>query len=136
VGTSVAHALGYALRIPVIPIHHLEGHLLSPLLADPAPEFPFVALLVSGGHTQLMRVGAIGDYTLLGETLSFGAGKINGEVNIAAVDLNDALLGGFVHKIDGVLIPRSLPLKTIVDIAVSNGFNTQILQLLRVADTR
>src|SRR3989338_7346334 len=75
VGASVANALAYALDIPVIGIHHLEGHLLSPLLSDPAPEFPFVALLVSGGHTQLMRVDGIGRYTLLGETLDDAAGE-------------------------------------------------------------
>ena len=75
VGASVASALAYALDIPVIGIHHLEGHLLSPLLSDPAPEFPFVALLVSGGHTQLMRVDGIGQYTLLGETLDDAAGE-------------------------------------------------------------
>ncbi len=75
VGASVANALAYALAIPTIGIHHLEGHLLSPLLSDPAPEFPFVALLVSGGHTQLMRVDGVGQYTLLGETLDDAAGE-------------------------------------------------------------
>ncbi len=75
VGASVANALAYALDIPTIGIHHLEGHLLSPLLSDPAPEFPFVALLVSGGHTQLMRVDGVGLYTLLGETLDDAAGE-------------------------------------------------------------
>lgn len=75
VGASVANALAYALNIPTIGIHHLEGHLLSPLLSDPAPEFPFVALLVSGGHTQLMRVDGVGQYTLLGETLDDAAGE-------------------------------------------------------------
>ena len=75
VGASVANALAYALDIPAIGIHHLEGHLLSPLLSDPAPEFPFVALLVSGGHTQLMRVDGVGRYTLLGETLDDAAGE-------------------------------------------------------------
>ncbi|MBI3479805.1 MAG: tRNA (adenosine(37)-N6)-threonylcarbamoyltransferase complex transferase subunit TsaD [Nitrosomonadales bacterium] len=75
VGASVANALAYALDIPAIGIHHLEGHLLSPLLSDPAPEFPFVALLVSGGHTQLMRVDGVGQYTLLGETLDDAAGE-------------------------------------------------------------
>src|SRR5205085_8243414 len=63
------------LGVPVLGIHHLEGHLLSPLLANPAPEFPFVALLVSGGHTQLMRVGGVGDYILLGDTLDDAAGE-------------------------------------------------------------
>ncbi|MCK9202174.1 MAG: tRNA (adenosine(37)-N6)-threonylcarbamoyltransferase complex transferase subunit TsaD [Gallionella sp.] len=75
VGASVANALAYALDIPTIGIHHLEGHLLSPLLSDPAPEFPFIALLVSGGHTQLMRVDGVGRYTLLGETLDDAAGE-------------------------------------------------------------
>ena len=75
VGASVANALAYARGIPTIGIHHLEGHLLSPLLSDPAPEFPFVALLVSGGHTQLMRVDGVGLYTLLGETLDDAAGE-------------------------------------------------------------
>lgn len=75
VGASVATALGYTLSIPVVGIHHLEGHLLSPLLATPAPEFPFVALLVSGGHTQLMSVEAAGQYALLGETRDDAAGE-------------------------------------------------------------
>jgi len=75
VGASVAHGMAYALRIPALGVHHLEGHLLSPLLSTPSPEFPFVALLVSGGHTQLMRVGGVGDYQLLGETLDDAAGE-------------------------------------------------------------
>ncbi len=75
VGASVANALGFALGLPTIGIHHLEGHLLSPLLSDPAPDFPFVALLVSGGHTQLMRVDGVGEYQLLGETLDDAAGE-------------------------------------------------------------
>ncbi len=75
VGASVATGLGLALDRPVVGIHHLEGHLLSPLLAEPRPEFPFVALLVSGGHTQLMRVDGVGQYTLLGETQDDAAGE-------------------------------------------------------------
>ena len=75
VGASIACALAYALDVPAIGIHHLEGHLLSPLLSDPAPEFPFVALLVSGGHTQLMRVNGVGKYILLGESLDDAAGE-------------------------------------------------------------
>jgi N6-L-threonylcarbamoyladenine synthase len=75
VGAAFAHGLGLALGRPVIGVHHLEGHLLSPLLSDPAPEFPFVALLVSGGHTQLMAVTRLGDYRLLGETLDDAAGE-------------------------------------------------------------
>lgn len=75
VGASVANGLALALNKPVIGVHHLEGHLLSPLLAAQAPEFPFVALLVSGGHTQLMRVDDVGEYTMLGETLDDAAGE-------------------------------------------------------------
>jgi N6-L-threonylcarbamoyladenine synthase len=75
VGASVANGLALALYKPVIGVHHLEGHLLSPLLAAQAPEFPFVALLVSGGHTQLMRVDDVGEYTMLGETLDDAAGE-------------------------------------------------------------
>ena len=75
VGCGLAAALGYALGKPVVGVHHLEGHLLSPLLAQPAPSFPFVCLLVSGGHTQLLRVRAPGDYELLGETLDDAAGE-------------------------------------------------------------
>ena len=75
VGASVAAGLGLALGKPVLGIHHLEGHLLSPLLAEPRPEFPFVALLVSGGHTQLMRVDGVGAYRLLGETQDDAAGE-------------------------------------------------------------
>ena len=75
VGASVATGLGLALGRPVVGIHHLEGHLLSPLLSDPRPDFPFIALLVSGGHTQLMRVDGVGRYTLLGETQDDAAGE-------------------------------------------------------------
>ena len=69
VGASVANGLGFALGKPVIGVHHLEGHLLSPLLAVPRPRFPFVALLVSGGHTQLHAVHGVGEYVLLGDTV-------------------------------------------------------------------
>ena len=75
VGASFAHGLALSLRIPVIGIHHLEGHLLSPLLSARPPQFPFVALLVSGGHTQLMRVDGVGRYVLLGETQDDAAGE-------------------------------------------------------------
>ena len=75
VGAGVACALGASLQKPVIGVHHLEGHLLSPFLSSDPPEFPFVALLVSGGHTQLMRVDGVGQYTLLGETIDDAAGE-------------------------------------------------------------
>lgn len=75
VGGSVATSLGYALGIPVIGVHHMEGHLLAPMLEPEPPEFPFVALLVSGGHTQLVSVRGIGDYQMLGESLDDAAGE-------------------------------------------------------------
>ncbi|MDR1349492.1 MAG: tRNA (adenosine(37)-N6)-threonylcarbamoyltransferase complex transferase subunit TsaD [Zoogloeaceae bacterium] len=74
-GAAFAEGLAVSLNKPVLPVHHLEGHLLSPLLADDAPEFPFVALLVSGGHTQLMGVTGVGRYELLGETQDDAAGE-------------------------------------------------------------
>ena len=75
VGCAFAEALAVALDKPTIPVHHLEGHLLSPLLSNDPPSFPFVALLVSGGHTQLMQVTGVGEYQLLGETLDDAAGE-------------------------------------------------------------
>lgn len=75
VGAGVASALAAALGRPLLGVHHLEGHLLSPFLSADPPAFPFVALLVSGGHTQLMRVDDVADYTLLGETIDDAAGE-------------------------------------------------------------
>ncbi len=75
VGCAFAEALALAMGKPTMPVHHLEGHLLSPLLSGDPPSFPFVALLVSGGHTQLMRVSGVGRYELLGETLDDAAGE-------------------------------------------------------------
>jgi len=74
-GAAFARSLAHALGVPAIGIHHLEGHLLSPLLSARAPRFPFIALLVSGGHTQLMRVHEVGRYELLGETQDDAAGE-------------------------------------------------------------
>ncbi len=74
-GCAFAYSLAMGLNLPVIPIHHLEGHLLSPLLSANPPEFPFTALLVSGGHSQLMAVQGLGQYALLGETLDDAAGE-------------------------------------------------------------
>ena len=74
-GAGVAHAIGWALDIPVLGVHHLEGHLLAARLSDPAPEFPFLAVLVSGGHTQIMKVERFGSYEMLGQTLDDAAGE-------------------------------------------------------------
>ena len=75
VGAAFAEGLAASLGIPTVPVHHLEGHLLSPLLSSRPPEFPFIALLVSGGHSQLMQVNGVGEYQLLGETLDDAAGE-------------------------------------------------------------
>jgi len=75
VGAGVAAGLAAAWRKPLLGVHHLEGHLLSPFLSQDPPTFPFVALLVSGGHTQLMQVNTVGDYALLGETIDDAAGE-------------------------------------------------------------
>lgn len=75
VGAAFAEGLAASLGKPTVPVHHLEGHLLSPLLSRRPPSFPFVALLVSGGHSQLMRVTGVGEYKLLGETLDDAAGE-------------------------------------------------------------
>ncbi|WP_275287936.1 tRNA (adenosine(37)-N6)-threonylcarbamoyltransferase complex transferase subunit TsaD [Halomonas elongata] len=75
VGASTAHGMARALGIPVLGVHHMEGHLLAPMLEDNPPDFPFVALLVSGGHTQLVEVAGIGRYRLLGESVDDAAGE-------------------------------------------------------------
>ena len=75
VGATVARSLAYAWNIPAIGVHHMEGHLLAPMLEENPPDFPFVALLVSGGHTQLVRVDGVGRYKLLGESIDDAAGE-------------------------------------------------------------
>ena len=75
VGCSIGRSLAYGWGLPAVPVHHMEGHLLAPMLEDNAPEFPFIALLVSGGHTMLVRVDGIGHYQLLGESVDDAAGE-------------------------------------------------------------
>ena len=75
VGGALASSLAYALKIPAIPVHHLEGHILACMLEEPAPEFPFLALMVSGGHSQLIEVLGLGRYRIVGETLDDAAGE-------------------------------------------------------------
>jgi N6-L-threonylcarbamoyladenine synthase len=138
VGASVASALGYALGRPVIGVHHMEGHLLSPLLSDPRPEFPFVALLVSGGHTQLIEVAGVGRYRLLGDTLDDAAGE--------AFDKTAHLLGlpypggpaiaRFAERgrDGGEPLPR--PMKDSGDLAMSfSGLKTAVLTQVRRAES-
>ncbi|MEK9765500.1 MAG: tRNA (adenosine(37)-N6)-threonylcarbamoyltransferase complex transferase subunit TsaD, partial [Thalassolituus sp.] len=75
VGACVGQSLAWSLGIPAVGVHHMEGHLLAPMLEEESPDFPFIALLVSGGHTQLVKVTAIGEYELLGESLDDAAGE-------------------------------------------------------------
>jgi N6-L-threonylcarbamoyladenine synthase len=75
VGVATGRSLGFAWGLPAVPVHHMEAHLLAPLLEEDPPAFPFLALLVSGGHTQLVRVAAVGEYELLGESLDDAAGE-------------------------------------------------------------
>lgn len=75
VGASVAQSLAYTWQVPAVGVHHMEGHLLAPMLEESPPAFPFIALLVSGGHTQLVDVAGIGEYTLLGESVDDAAGE-------------------------------------------------------------
>lgn len=139
VGASVARSIAWALDLPAIPIHHLEGHLLSPLLDTPAPEFPFVALLVSGGHTQIMRVGGVGDYELLGETLDDAAGE--------AFDKSAKLMGlGYpggpaLSKLaqcgDASVITLPRPMKHSKDLDFSfSGLKTAVLTTLRSLESK
>jgi N6-L-threonylcarbamoyladenine synthase len=137
VGAGTAAALAYALRIPAVPVHHLEGHLLSPLLGEPAPEFPFVCLLVSGGHTQLMEVCGVGRYRLLGETLDDAAGE--------AFDKTAQLLGlGYpggpalaciaeVGRGDRFRLPRPMIASADLDFSFS-GLKTAVSVLVRDLD--
>lgn len=75
VGSTIARSLAYAWQVPALGVHHMEGHLLAPMLEETPPEFPFVALLVSGGHTQLVKVDNVGEYELLGESIDDAAGE-------------------------------------------------------------
>ncbi|WP_337011645.1 tRNA (adenosine(37)-N6)-threonylcarbamoyltransferase complex transferase subunit TsaD [Pantoea sp. AS142] len=75
VGATIGRALAFAWKVPAVPVHHMEGHLLAPMLEENPPEFPFVALLVSGGHTQLISVTGVGEYALLGESIDDAAGE-------------------------------------------------------------
>ena len=134
VGASVATALGFALGKPTLPVHHLEAHLLSPLLGEPKPAFPFVALLVSGGHTQLYAVTDIGDYTLLGDTLDDAAGEaFDKTATLLGLDypggpaLARLAAGGRSGR---VTLPR--PMKDSGDLNMSfSGLKTAVLMLVR-----
>ncbi len=130
VGAATGRAIAWALDVPAVAVHHMEGHLLAPLLEDEPPEPPFVALLVSGGHTQLMRVSALGDYTLLGETLDDAAGeafdktaKLMGLPYPGGPQLAKAALAG---RPGAYTFPRPMVNRPDLDFSFS-GLKTQVL---------
>ncbi len=134
VGASVAHALGHALGKPAIGIHHMEAHLLSPLLATPRPAFPFIALLVSGGHTQLFDVEAVGRYRMLGDTLDDAAGEAF-DKTAKLMDLpypgGPSIAAIAEHGRDGALtLPRPMIDSGDLDMSFS-GLKTAVLTLAR-----
>ena len=134
VGTSVAAGLGLALGKPVIGMHHLEGHLLSPLLAEPSPAFPFVALLVSGGHTQLMAVEAVGRYTLLGETVDDAAGEAFDKTAslLGLAYPGGAALSALAQRGDAKKYPLPRPMLHSGDLEFSfSGLKTAVLTLTK-----
>lgn len=138
VGSAFAEGLAASLSIPTVPVHHLEGHLLSPLLSRNPPRFPFVALLVSGGHSQLMRVTGVGQYELLGETLDDAAGE--------AFDKTAKLLGlpypggpalaelAERGEADSVKLPRPMLHSGDLDFSFS-GLKTAVLTKVRAIET-
>ena len=134
VGASVAAGLGAALGKPVIGIHHLEGHLLSPLLSTPRPAFPFVALLVSGGHTQLMAVESVGNYRLLGETLDDAAGEAFDKTAsmLGLTYPGGAALGRLAEKGNPARFKLPRPMLASGDLEFSfSGLKTAALTLIR-----
>ena len=137
VGAAVARSLAYAWDRPAVAVHHMEGHLLAPMLETPRPAFPFLALLVSGGHSQLVQVGGIGDYELLGESLDDAAGE--------AFDKTAKLLGlGYPggpalarlaqQGVDGRFrFARPMTNRPGLDMSFS-GLKTQVMTTLKASD--
>ncbi|MBS1159043.1 MAG: tsaD [Proteobacteria bacterium] len=134
VGCAFAEALAVALDKPTIPVHHLEGHLLSPLLSSDPPSFPFVGLLVSGGHTQLMRVTAVGEYELLGETLDDAAGEaFDKSAKMLGLPYpGGALLSKLAEQGDPAKYTLPRPMLHSGDLSFSfSGLKTAVLTLVR-----
>ncbi len=134
VGSAFAHALAVALNLPILGVHHLEGHLLSPLLSANPPDFPFVALLVSGGHTQLMDVQGIGEYVLLGDTLDDAAGEaFDKTAQLLGLDYpGGAALSALAQQGDLQRFSLPRPLLHSGDLNFSfSGLKTAVLNLVR-----
>ncbi|MFD1805173.1 tRNA (adenosine(37)-N6)-threonylcarbamoyltransferase complex transferase subunit TsaD [Pasteurella oralis] len=112
VGSTIARSLAYAWNVPAIGVHHMEGHLLAPMLEENVPQFPFIALLVSGGHTQLVRVDAVGQYQLLGESIDDAAGEaFDKTAKLLGLDYpGGAALSGLAQKgnPDRFIFPRPM----------------------------
>ncbi len=137
VGASIATALAFAWQLPLLPIHHLEGHLLAPMLESPAPEFPFLALLVSGGHTQLVQVTQLGVYQLLGESLDDAAGEafdktaqLLGLGYPGGAQLAQLALQGRPYRFQ---LPRPMTDRPGLDFSFS-GLKTAVATTIRTAD--
>lgn len=137
VGAAVGRAFAWARQIPAVAVHHMEGHLLAPLLEPNPPEFPFLALLVSGGHTQLVRVDAIGVYAILGESVDDAAGEAFDKV-AKMLDLGYpggpavAALAG-QGRVGRFQFPRPMTAKPGLDFSFS-GLKTHVAQVLRAGD--
>ena len=134
VGCAFAEALALAIDKPTIPVHHLEGHLLSPLLSSDPPAFPFVALLVSGGHTQLMKVTGVGEYELLGETLDDAAGEaFDKSAKLLGLPYpGGALLSKLAEQGDPEIYKLPRPMLHSGDLSFSfSGLKTAVLTLVR-----
>lgn len=137
VGCAFAEALALSIGKPTIPVHHLEGHLLSPLLSSTPPSFPFVALLVSGGHTQLMRVTCVGEYELLGETLDDAAGEaFDKSAKMLGLPYpGGALLSKLAEQGDPEKYSLPRPMLHSGDLSFSfSGLKTAVLTLVREQD--
>jgi len=133
VGSSIAKAMAYSLRVPVIGIHHMEGHLLAPMMESKAPQFPFLGLLVSGGHTQLIEARSFGNYKLLGDTLDDAAGEA---FDKAAIMLGLNYPGGPAiekiaknGKVDTFQFPRPMTNRPGLDFSFS-GLKTFTLNII------
>jgi N6-L-threonylcarbamoyladenine synthase len=137
VGSSVARSLAYAWDVPAVGVHHMEGHLLAPMLDEPAPEFPFVALLVSGGHSMMVKVEGIGHYEVLGESLDDAAGEaFDKTAKLLGLDYpGGPLLAKLADKGEGghYAFPRPMTNKPGLDFSFS-GLKTFAANTIRASD--
>jgi N6-L-threonylcarbamoyladenine synthase len=137
VGSSVARSLAYAWNKPAIGVHHMEGHLLAPMLDEPAPEFPFVALLVSGGHSMMVKVEGIGQYEVLGESVDDAAGEaFDKTAKLLGLDYpGGPLLAKLAEKGEAghYKFPRPMTLKPGLDFSFS-GLKTFAANTIRASD--